>query len=150
MGSERVYCFLIGNIFVILIICVCVWVMGRTVTYDSSSPPYIVHQTVSCLNLWKRQPWETVKVLEQITISFFQGLRWNDTPCSFETYFVCEVWRFPRMPTPPAQTKDWRVWNVRFCYNFLLKLWNSRFSQFLVRIVIEFLVKTVRSCYNFL
>ena len=24
-----------------------------------------------------------------------QGLRWNDTPCSFETYFVCEVWRFP-------------------------------------------------------
>ena len=22
-----------------------------------------------------------------------QGLRWNDTPCSFETFFVCEVWK---------------------------------------------------------
>lgn len=28
-----------------------------------------------CLELWNRDG---------------KGLRWNDTPCSFETYFVCE------------------------------------------------------------
>ncbi|KAF4514074.1 UNVERIFIED_CONTAM: hypothetical protein B566_EDAN018867 [Ephemera danica] len=29
-----------------------------------------------CLELWNRDG---------------KGLKWNDTPCSFETYFVCEV-----------------------------------------------------------
>ena len=29
-----------------------------------------------CLELWNRDG---------------KGLRWNDTPCSFETFFVCEV-----------------------------------------------------------
>jgi hypothetical protein len=30
----------------------------------------------NCLELWNRDG---------------KGLKWNDTPCSFETYFVCEV-----------------------------------------------------------
>lgn len=29
-----------------------------------------------CLELWNRDG---------------KGLKWNDTPCSFETYFICEV-----------------------------------------------------------
>ena len=29
-----------------------------------------------CLELWNRDG---------------KGLRWNDTPCSFETFFVCEL-----------------------------------------------------------
>lgn len=30
-----------------------------------------------CLELWNRDG---------------KGLKWNDSPCSFETYFVCETW----------------------------------------------------------
>merc|ERR1712032_250530 len=33
-------------------------------------------ETENCLELWNRDG---------------KGLRWNDTPCSFESYFVCEV-----------------------------------------------------------
>ena len=25
-------------------------------------------------------------------IHVLQGLKWNDSPCSFETYFICELW----------------------------------------------------------
>ncbi|KAI9588567.1 hypothetical protein GQX74_004412 [Glossina fuscipes] len=37
---------------------------------------YIRDYEENCLELWNRDG---------------KGLKWNDSPCSFETYFVCEV-----------------------------------------------------------
>ena len=46
-----------------------------------------------CLELWNRDG--KVKIfhfkVKNISDKYIQGLRWNDTPCSFETFFVCEL-----------------------------------------------------------
>merc|ERR1712186_105357 len=44
------------------------WTSGKPVTYENGEQEH-------CLELWNRDG---------------KGLRWNDTPCSFETFFVCE------------------------------------------------------------
>jgi len=55
---------------------------GKPVTYDNwnAGEPnnfrYENGEEEHCLELWNRDG---------------KGLRWNDTPCSFETFFVCEV-----------------------------------------------------------
>ena len=47
-----------------------------------------------CLELWNRDgkvgSFLSIFFLNNNFI-FFQGLKWNDSPCSFETYFICEV-----------------------------------------------------------
>jgi len=60
-----------------------VWMStGKPLTYENwnSGEPnnfqYENGETENCLELWNRDG---------------KGLRWNDTPCSFESYFVCEV-----------------------------------------------------------
>merc|ERR1711962_682715 len=55
---------------------------GKPMTYenwnagDPNNFQYENGEQEHCLELWNRDG---------------KGLRWNDTPCSFETYFVCEV-----------------------------------------------------------
>merc|ERR1711872_1114367 len=55
---------------------------GKPITYENwnSGEPnnfqYENGEEEHCLELWNRDG---------------KGLRWNDTPCSFETFFVCEV-----------------------------------------------------------
>ncbi|XP_046396795.1 C-type lectin 37Db isoform X2 [Ischnura elegans] len=55
---------------------------GRPVTYtnwnagEPNNFRYENGEEEHCLELWNRDG---------------KGLKWNDTPCSFETYFVCEV-----------------------------------------------------------
>ncbi|KRT80849.1 C-type lectin, partial [Oryctes borbonicus] len=55
---------------------------GRPITYtnwNAGEPNNFVYENgeeENCLELWNRDG---------------KGLRWNDSPCSFETYFVCEV-----------------------------------------------------------
>lgn len=55
---------------------------GRPVTYtnwNAGEPNNFVYENGEeehCLELWNRDG---------------KGLKWNDTPCSFETYFICEV-----------------------------------------------------------
>jgi len=60
-----------------------VWMStGKPLTFENwnSGEPnnfqYENGETENCLELWNRDG---------------KGLRWNDTPCSFESYFVCEV-----------------------------------------------------------
>jgi len=60
-----------------------VWMStGQPLTFENwnSGEPnnfqYENGETENCLELWNRDG---------------KGLRWNDTPCSFESYFVCEV-----------------------------------------------------------
>lgn len=49
-------------------------------------------ETENCLELWNRDGKVKIAKWEKVlTIYILQGLRWNDTPCSFESYFVCEV-----------------------------------------------------------
>merc|ERR1739842_210061 len=55
---------------------------GKPVTYENwnagepNNFQYENGEQEHCLELWNRDG---------------KGLRWNDTPCSFETFFVCEV-----------------------------------------------------------
>jgi len=55
---------------------------GKPITYENwntGEPNNFVYENGEaehCLELWNRDG---------------KGLRWNDTPCSFETFFVCEV-----------------------------------------------------------
>jgi hypothetical protein len=55
---------------------------GRPVTFtnwnagEPNNFRYENGEEENCLELWNRDG---------------KGLKWNDTPCSFETYFVCEV-----------------------------------------------------------
>ncbi|XP_014207841.1 macrophage mannose receptor 1-like [Copidosoma floridanum] len=55
---------------------------GRPVTFENwnTGEPnnfrYENNEEEHCLELWNRDG---------------KGLKWNDSPCSFETYFVCEV-----------------------------------------------------------
>ena len=46
-----------------------------------------------CLELWNRDGKVNIRlpILSIFYLFIFQGLRWNDTPCSFETFFVCEL-----------------------------------------------------------
>jgi len=60
-----------------------VWMStGKPLTYENwnagepNNFQYENGETENCLELWNRDG---------------KGLRWNDTPCSFESYFVCEV-----------------------------------------------------------
>lgn len=60
-----------------------VWMStGRPLTYENwnagepNNFQYENGETENCLELWNRDG---------------KGLRWNDTPCSFESYFLCEV-----------------------------------------------------------
>jgi len=60
-----------------------VWMStGKPLTYENwnAGEPnnfrYEGGETENCLELWNRDG---------------KGLRWNDTPCSFESYFLCEV-----------------------------------------------------------
>jgi len=60
-----------------------VWMAtGKPLTYENwnagepNNFQYENGETENCLELWNRDG---------------KGLRWNDTPCSFESYFVCEV-----------------------------------------------------------
>ena len=56
---------------------------GKPMTYENwnagepNNFQYENGEQEHCLELWNRDG---------------KGLRWNDTPCSFETFFVCEVW----------------------------------------------------------
>ena len=55
---------------------------GKPMTYENwnagepNNFQYENGEQEHCLELWNRDG---------------KGLRWNDTPCSFETFFVCEV-----------------------------------------------------------
>jgi len=55
---------------------------GKPITYENwnagepNNFQYENGEAEHCLELWNRDG---------------KGLRWNDTPCSFETFFVCEV-----------------------------------------------------------
>jgi len=55
---------------------------GKPVTYENwnagepNNFQYENGEQEHCLELWNRDG---------------KGMRWNDTPCSFETFFVCEV-----------------------------------------------------------
>lgn len=55
---------------------------GRPITFtnwNAGEPNNFVYENgeeENCLELWNRDG---------------KGLKWNDSPCSFETYFVCEV-----------------------------------------------------------
>jgi len=55
---------------------------GRPITYENwnagepNNFQYDNGEQEHCLELWNRDG---------------KGMRWNDTPCSFETFFVCEV-----------------------------------------------------------
>lgn len=55
---------------------------GRPITFtnwnagEPNNFRYENGEEENCLELWNRDG---------------KGLKWNDTPCSFETYFVCEV-----------------------------------------------------------
>jgi len=55
---------------------------GKPITYENwnaGEPNNFVYENGEeehCLELWNRDG---------------KGLRWNDTPCSFETFFVCEI-----------------------------------------------------------
>jgi len=57
---------------------------GKPMTYENwnagepNNFQYENGEQEHCLELWNRDG---------------KGLRWNDTPCSFETFFVCEVWK---------------------------------------------------------
>jgi len=60
-----------------------VWMSsGKPLTYENwnagepNNFQYENGETENCLELWNRDG---------------KGLRWNDTPCSFESYFLCEV-----------------------------------------------------------
>jgi hypothetical protein len=55
---------------------------GRPITFtnwnagEPNNFQYENGEEENCLELWNRDG---------------KGLKWNDSPCSFETYFVCEV-----------------------------------------------------------
>lgn len=55
---------------------------GRPITFtnwnagEPNNFRYENGEEENCLELWNRDG---------------KGLKWNDTPCSFETYFICEV-----------------------------------------------------------
>lgn len=55
---------------------------GRPITFtnwnagEPNNFEYENGEQENCLELWNRDG---------------KGLKWNDSPCSFETYFVCEV-----------------------------------------------------------
>lgn len=55
---------------------------GRPITFtnwnagEPNNFRYENGEEENCLELWNRDG---------------KGLKWNDSPCSFETYFVCEV-----------------------------------------------------------
>lgn len=55
---------------------------GRPITFtnwnagEPNNFRYENGEEENCLELWNRDG---------------KGMKWNDTPCSFETYFVCEI-----------------------------------------------------------
>ena len=57
-------------------------IFGKCYSPNSSSPFFVPLSSYDngeeehCLELWDRDG---------------NGLKWNDTPCSFETYFICEL-----------------------------------------------------------
>jgi len=93
-------------------------IMTCLLTSCSSSKPssHISHcryengEQEHCLELWNRDG---------------KGLRWNDTPCSFETFFVCEVWNNKRLNFVKVQTKWQTLKKEKHCKCDTMKIFEK-------------------------
>ena len=67
--------------------------------------------------------WITTSLFHNFNILFCQGLKWNDTPCSFETFFICEVWE---TSLSPVSNTKYNLLNYR---NILQIFTNKKFRH---------------------
>lgn len=92
---------------------------GRPITFtnwnagEPNNFRYENGEEENCLELWNRDS---------------KGLKWNDSPCSFETYFVCEVWMWCESSKPRRSNRNKQLnWTKPFIfkYRFLFGDWNE-------------------------